>query len=725
MDGWENSDPRPLESSNPALLKNPMKNKNPSINLNEEYLLKILEQKKRPLKLKDLEESLHLSSQERKRLKSIVKGLLRKGSLFKLKNRMVGLRQEMNLETGTLWCTRKGNGYVIPDNENTQDIYIPQRFIKDALHGDRVVVRLDHRGKHIREGKILKVLERRTHTVTGFIKRHKNLLYLYPDDERMPHHFVIKDSPEAKGLSDDMLVACRITQFPEDYKEPVCKVVKVFKTLTDVKAISLFITYKYGLPMKFKNTTQRYLKDKRLSINGQEGEDLRSKPFVTIDGEQAKDFDDAVYVEKTRRGFTLYVSIADVSRYVPVDSPLDHEAYERGTSVYFLGSVIPMLPKVLSNDICSLNPDEDRCTVTVELKYDTQGNLTGYLFYPSLIKSGMRLTYTKVEDILVNKKRPFKKGMEHIYGQIEHMAELASILKDKREKRGNIDFDLPEPEIVLDTEGGLKAIIKAPRLFSHRIIEEFMIAANEAVAEFITRRHQPLIYRIHEPPDKEKLITIERLLHTLDMGYGKYATQQLYLQSLLKKVRGTVYEYFINRIILRSMKQAKYSAFNKGHFGLASKIYTHFTSPIRRYPDLVNHRILKGIINGGYLYNEEELERMALHLSDRERIAMEAEREAEDRVRVLFMKDKIGEVFEGIISHITSYGFFVELIDLFIEGLVLLSDIPDDYYIFEEEKFRLTGRRTKKTYRIGDRARVRVIKADVERNQLHFIIATN
>jgi len=336
----------------------------------------------------------------------------------------------------------------------------------------------------------------------------------------------------------------------------------------------------------------------------------------------------------------------------------------------------------------------------------------------------MRLTYTRVEDMLINKKSSFKKGTEYISTQLEHMAELAMMLKHQREKRGTIDFDLPEPEVVLDIEGGLKGIIKAPRLFSHRIIEEFMIAANEAVAEFIARRHIPLIYRIHEPPDNEKLITIEKLLQTLGMGYGKKLRQQSSLQSVLNRVRGSVYEYFVNRIILRSMKQAKYSPFNKGHFGLASQEYTHFTSPIRRYPDLINHRILKSLINGGFQYSEEELEKMAIHLSERERIAMEAERDVEDRIRVLFMKDKIGEVFEGIISHITSYGFFVELIDMFVEGLVLLSDMADDYYIFEEEKFRLTGRRTKKTYRIGDRVRVKIIKADVERNQLHFILAS-
>ncbi|HOP85807.1 MAG TPA: ribonuclease R [Syntrophorhabdaceae bacterium] len=689
-------------------------------NLSETHLIKILEKEKRPIKLKDIERDLRLSQNEKKRFKTLVKDMIKKGLVFKLKNKMIGLRKELNLETGTLWCTKNGNGIVIPEREGKESIYIPQRFIKHAIHGDRVVVRLDRKGIHGREGKILEVLERKTRTVTGFIKRYKNLMYLYPDDERMPHHFIIEAPSKIVSLKDNTLVAAKITKFPEGAQDPICKIVKTFETLSSVKTISLFTVYKYSLPMKFKKTTELYLKGLSFNISIDGRKDLREKPFVTIDGELAKDFDDAVCVEKTKNGFILYVSIADVSHYVPIHSPPDSEAYERGTSVYFPGSVIPMLPKILSNNICSLNPNQDRHTITIELHYDKHGNIIDRAFYPSLIKSAMRLTYTKVEDLLENRTTFLKKDKDKIFRQLEYMAELATILKAKRQKRGTIDFDFPEPEVVLDIEGGLTGIIKSPRLFSHTIIEEFMIAANEAVAEFITENNKPLVYRIHEPPDNEKMLNIEKMLHTLDVGYKRHTSQQHFLQSILKKVKGTAYEYFVNRIILRSMKQAKYSILNKGHFGLASKAYTHFTSPIRRYPDLINHRILKGLISGRNIYTEEELEPMAIYLSERERIAMEAEREVEDRIRVLFMKDKIGEVFEGVISHITSYGFFVELIDVFVEGLVHLSEMVDDYYVFEEEKFRLKGRRTKKTYRIGDKILVRVVRADVERNHLHF-----
>jgi ribonuclease R len=300
---------------------------------------------------------------------------------------------------------------------------------------------------------------------------------------------------------------------------------------------------------------------------------------------------------------------------------------------------------------------------------------------------------------------------------------LAAILKRRREEAGGLDFDLPEPEVVLDMEGGVKDILRSERLFSQNIIEEFMIAANEAVAIFIEGRKVPSLYRIHEPPDREKLHDFQKLLQTLSVEYKKDSKGQMPLQSILHRVQNKDYEFLINRILLRSMKQAKYSALNKGHFGLALTSYTHFTSPIRRYPDLVCHRALKSILEGSAIpYPEQELERMSTHLSDRERVAMEAERELEDRVRVLFMKEKIGEEFDGVISHITSYGFFVELFDVFVEGIVLLSSLYDDYYAFQEDKFRLVGRRTRKIYRIGDHVRVRIVLADVETKRLHFAV---
>jgi len=301
------------------------------------------------------------------------------------------------------------------------------------------------------------------------------------------------------------------------------------------------------------------------------------------------------------------------------------------------------------------------------------------------------------------------------------MGELATLLSTKREKRGSLDFDLPEPDVILDIEGVIQDILRAERLFSHRIIEEFMIAANEAVANFLTENKVNTMYRIHESPDSEKLKDLERLLQALSIGYKRSGKDIKGLQEVLRNVEGTNYEFLVNRVLLRSMKQARYASQNKGHFGLASDCYLHFTSPIRRYPDLVCHRALKSLISdGGKRYGDKELQAMANYLSERERLAMEAERDIEDRIRVLFMKDRIGDEYEGIISHITSFGFFVELLDVFVEGLVLLNSLYDDYYHFDEERFRLVGRKTRKIYRVGDKIKVRVALADVEKNQLHF-----
>jgi ribonuclease R len=548
-------------------------------------------------------------------------------------------------------------------------------------------------------------------------------MYIIPEDERIPHHFVVARTAKSLGLNDNDLVAARISRFPEGGVDPTCTVLKVFKGLTDVHSIIQYVQYKSALPFRFKKRTENEAQSLGTSMDLSNRLDLRETIHVTIDGELAKDFDDAVCIEKTDRGFMLYVSIADVSHYVLPETGLDREAYERGTSVYFPGAVIPMLPKILSNGICSLNPNEGRLTMTVKLTFNKNGDLTGSSFHKSIIKSVLRLTYNEVEDALIRKDRAIRKEVQRILPALEYMGELAALLSAKREKRGSLDFDLPESDVILDIEGGIQNILRAERLFSHRIIEEFMIAANEAVANFLAENKVNAMYRIHEPPDAEKLKDLERLLQALSIGYKRDAKDIRSLQTVLRNVEGTDYEFLVNRVLLRSMKQARYSSQNKGHFGLASHCYLHFTSPIRRYPDLVCHRALKSLISGeGKRYGEKELETMANYLSERERMAMEAEREIEDRIRVLFMRDRVGKEYEGIISHITSFGLFVELTDIFVEGLVLVNTLYDDYYHFEEERFRLVGRRTRKIYRLGDKVRIKVVLADVEKNQLHFLL---
>lgn len=697
------------------------KNRNQQ-DITKDIILRVFKQEKKPIAPSELVAILSLNKKQGKDLKRLLRELVHDGSIIGLKNKRFGLPREMNLVSGTLWCTRSGNGFIIPDNPDEKDIFVPSRFIKNAFHGDKVVARVEHSFRGKREGTIIKVTQRKLRNIVGFIHRDKEAIYLIPEDERISHHFLVAKMLKSSNLADNDLVAARITRFPEGGIDPACTVLKVFKGLTDVRSIIQFVQYKSALPFRFKKRTENEARTIDTSIDLTNRLDLRNTLHVTIDGEYAKDFDDAVCIEKTSKGYTLFVSIADVSHYVSPNSDLDREAYERGTSVYFPGTVVPMLPKILSNGICSLNPDEDRLTMTVKLTFNTNGDLIDTSFHKSVIRSVLRLTYNEVEDALIRKNRPIRKEVQKLLATLEQMGELAAILSVKREKRGSLDFDLPEPDVILNIEGGIQNIVRAERLFSHRIIEEFMIAANEAVANFLAENNIDTMYRIHEPPDSEKLKDLERLLHALSIGYSKRDKRNIMgLQSILRNVEGTDYEFLVNRVLLRSMKQARYSSQNKGHFGLASDCYLHFTSPIRRYPDLVCHRTLKSLIAiDGKRYDQKELEPMANHLSERERHAMEAEREIEDRIRVLFMKERIGEEYEGIISHITSFGFFVELTDVFVEGLVLVNTLYDDYYHFEEEKFRLIGRRTKKIYRVGDKVKVRVSLADVEKNQLHF-----
>jgi ribonuclease R len=692
--------------------------------ITKDVLLKAFKLVKKPLGFNELEKNLHYDKKNRKELKAVLNIMLKEGSIIRLKNKRYGIPFEMNLETGTLSCTRSGNGFLIPDKKNEKgmdDIFIPSKFMENAFHGDRVIARIEHTLKGKKEGKIIKITERRIKNITGFIKTDKNRLSLVPDDERIRYNFIVSKKPVKGDICNNDLAAASITRFPGEGKNPECSIIKVFKGLNDISTITQFIKYKYSLPLKFKKNTEEEAKQLASYDHDKKRVDLRSLKHITIDGEFAKDFDDAVCVEKSKKGYTLYVSIADVSHYVLPGTGLDNEAFQRGTSIYFPKTVIPMLPKILSNFTCSLNPHEDKLSVTVRLNYDNKGELLKSSFYQSIIKSTLRLTYNKAEAALINKDLKVRKEIKDILPELEWMKELAALLAEKRERRGSLDFDLPEPEVTLDIEGGIKSILRSERLYSQRIIEEFMIAANEAVAQFFSQNNIPAIYRVHEPPEHEKLFEFEKLLHALNRDYRLNQKNGLGFQSILNQVKGSDYEYLINRVLLKSMKQAKYASSNKGHFGLASDCYLHFTSPIRRYPDLVCHRSLKNAMNGSpVIYNQNELDSMATHLSERERLAMESERENEDRIRILFMKDKTGDTYNGIISHITSFGFFVELIDLFVEGLVLLTDLYDDYYLFQEEKFRLIGRRTKKVFRIGDKVRVKVVLADVEKKQLHF-----
>ena len=682
-----------------------------------------LKRARRPVTRGELLGALGIVKEEKKTFDGLIKALLTDGLVVQLKNHRYGIPREMNLLSGTLETIRSGAGYVIVSGSKDKDIYIPTHALAGALNGDKVVVRVEHTSRGRKEGKIIKVTTRKSKHVVGFIREQKGNFILQPEDDKIPHNFIVRKTGSGITLHEGLLAAAKITGYPEKGYLAECSVLKVFDGLKTVDDVSRFTEYKYSLPLRFKKRSEEEarLLDSVADLPGRK--DLRNLRHVTIDGEFARDFDDAVCIEKKRDGYRLFISIADVSHFVRPDSSLDREACERGNSVYFPGTVVPMLPKKLSNIVCSLNPVEDRHGFTVEIDFSKSGEVRKTDFYPSVIRSIKRLTYREVESAMVPGNRTDRNRLESVITDLEVMGELAAILMSNKRARGSLDFDLPEPDFILDMEGGIANVFRTERFFSHCIIEEFMIAANEAVAGFLEKKQIPALFRNHEPPDREKLRDFDRLIQHLPIAKRKNKESiNRSLQSVLEAAKDTDYEFFVNRILLRSMKQARYSSENRGHFGLASVSYLHFTSPIRRYPDLICHRILKAALGrGGRLYSGDELEKMSVHLSEQERYTMEAERELEGRLRVLFMGDKLGEVFQGIISHVTSFGIFVELSTIFVEGIVLLSDLHDDYYIYQEEHLKIIGRRTKKVYRIGDIVSVKVVVASAETNRLHFI----
>jgi ribonuclease R len=691
--------------------------------LSPEEVLHLMEEEDRPLLLREVLRRFGLQKEERQRTKEIFRDLMDEGKIVRIRGNRYGPPSKMNLVVGKVKCHPDGYGFVIPEAPGGEDIFVSPRNLKEAMHGDRVVTRVESVRKKGKEGKVIRILERGFRKVVGKFMKGKNYSYIIPDDERILQEVYIPEG-ETKRARPNQIVVVEITRYPTERANPEGRVTYILGYPDDPDVEPQIIVHKYDLPHRFSSAALKEARDIPSIPSLQEYKDrvdLREIPTFTIDGENAKDFDDAVSIEKEKDGgMKLYVSISDVSQYVKEETVLDEEAYLRGTSVYFPDRAIPMFPPELSNEICCLHPGVDRLTLTVELKHDANGEKRGVRFYPSVIRSSERLTYTAVKKILLDEDAELKRRYSRILPSLEWMADLAQRLREKRMERGALDFDLPEPEVTLNLQGETEEIIRAERNLAHQIIEEFMIAANEAVAHFMEERGSPFIYRIHEPPKGEVIDEFRRFISHLGYKMSKETDHSpKEFQKVILEVKGRPEEKVVNNVLLRSMKWAKYSAQNLGHFGLASYSYTHFTSPIRRYPDLIVHRLLKNVLSKkeGKI-SEEVLAKNADHLSQRERVAMEAEREILERYRVRFMKEKIGEVFEGVISGVTAFGFFVELKDIFVEGLVRVTSLHDDYYHYHEKRYCLVGERTHKTFRIGDEVVVRVDRVDVERRHI-------
>jgi ribonuclease R len=677
----------------------------------------------RPMSFRDISEAMELSRPEARALKRTLRELLRSGEIVLTRKGLYGPAEGMNLITGYFEAHRDGYGFVISEKPGERDIFIPPAGAMGAMNGDRVIARIENRQR--RGGKIVRILERAFTKIAGRLDVTRTATYVKPKSRAIPFDIHIAPRDQNGARHGDNVVA-EIISYPTDKRPPSGRVVRIIEKPQDPKAEVEAIIDEFGLPRKFpKQVTDE---TKLLKVEREPTErrkDLRGLATVTIDGERAKDFDDAVSVSRNGQGYKLWVHIADVGHYVPWGSALDIEARKRGTSVYFPDRVIPMLPKELSEDLCSLRPKVERFAFTAEMEFDRSGTRTAGKFYPSVILSDERMTYTSVKKILVDRDREERNKYRYLLEDFDLMGELCEVLRTRRLKRGSLDFDLPEPEILLDLQGNPEAIVKAERNFAHMVIEEFMIAANEAVAEHIENLGVPSLYRIHEEPDPMKLEEIMKVVKPLGR-LPKKTIRPKDFSELLKSIKGSPAEEVINYIILRSLKQARYSPVNVGHFGLASESYTHFTSPIRRYPDLVVHRILREVITRKQLSDKrtKELGTMlpdiAFTSSRMERLSDEAERQVVNAMRAWFMKDKVGEEFGGRIVGVTPFGLRVRLTEFYVEGFIHVSYMTDDFYQYNENAMTLYGRNTRRTFRIGQELTLRLDRVDMEERELLF-----
>lgn len=620
---------------------------------------------------------------------------------------------------------RSGYGFVIPETTQEADIFIGRGSANGAMQGDRVaasIKRIKPDGK--RDGDIIRILERAHTHIVGRFEQGQDFGTIIPSDQRIVYALHVAPENSLSAQTGEVVLA-EILLYPEKGRHPEGKVAQILGKLDDPKIDTEIVIASFDLPRYFPPAVISEVEnvDEAVSTEMRKGRvDLRRLPTVTIDGEHARDYDDAISIEKTEWGFRLFVHIADVSHYVPMGSFLDREAALRGTSVYFPDAVLPMFPERLSNGICSLNPNEDRLAMTVEMNFDPDGGQLGYKIYESVIRSDERMTYTAVREICVDKIPATLKRYSAFLPQLDWMESLAMVLRGNRLARGSLDFDLPEPEILLSLTGETVDIIREERNVAHQIIEEFMLAANETVAQHMTALGVPFLYRIHDAPESTRILEFTELIHTFGLSLTG-SDRAISFSSVLEQVKGRPEERLVHQTLLRSMKQARYSSENRGHFGLASHAYTHFTSPIRRYPDLMVHRLLKEVPLMTAIEKEawtRSLPEIARHASERERVAMEAEREVIKRKKVKFMEDKVGETFHGFITGVEAYGFFAEIEAYFIEGLVHVSALSDDYYVYHEKQHALMGERRKGIFRLGDPVLVRVERVDLEGLQIDF-----
>ncbi|WP_026694514.1 ribonuclease R [Peribacillus kribbensis] len=688
----------------------------------------------KPLTVQELEEAfgIHDSSEFKDFVKALVH-MEEKGLVVRTRNNRYGLPEKMNLVRGKLTGHAKGFAFVVPDEPGMDDIFIPPSETKNAMHGDIVLARVsEEKSGARREGTIEKIIERGIHHTVGTYTESKNFGFVIADDKKIANDIFIPKGA-SKGAVEGHKVVVKLTSYPEGGMSAEGEVIEILGHKNDPGVDILSVIHKHGIIVPFPEEVIQQANAVPDEIDESEisgRRDLRGEMIVTIDGADAKDLDDAVTVTKLENGnYKLGVHIADVSHYVKEGSPIDVEAADRATSVYLVDRVIPMIPHRLSNGICSLNPKVNRFTLSCDMEINENGEVVKHEIFQSVIKTTERMTYSDVNKILVDKDEELRSRYEPLVPMFENMEDLAQILRTKRMTRGAIDFDFKEAKVLVDEEGQPTEVVLRERSVAEKLIEEFMLAANETVAEHFHWMDVPFIYRIHEDPKEDKLRRFFDFI--TNFGYivkgSANSVHPRALQEIIEAVEGKPEEMVISTVMLRSMQQAKYDPESLGHFGLSTEFYTHFTSPIRRYPDLIVHRLIRTYLIEGKLDGETRakwgalLPDIAKHSSERERRAVDAERETDDLKKAEYMLDKIGEEYDGIISSVTSFGMFVELSNT-IEGLVHVSVMNDDYYRYDERHLAMIGERTGKVFRIGDEITIKVSNVNKDERAIDFEI---
>ncbi len=691
-----------------------------------EYILQTMTEQGVPLSVEQLYHLLEVDEEEREIFNRRLNAMEREGQIMRNRKGALCIAEKINVIAGTVQGHADGFGFLIPDDKSKyEDLFLSPREMSQVLHGDRVMVRhsgFDRRGRP--EGKIVEVLERSTKKLVGRLIREQGVTMVAAEDKRINQDILVPPGADMQAKAGQVVVVELIEQ-PSSYAKPIGKVVEILGNYADAGMEIEIALRKHQLPHEFSRAAEQQAEKYPRLVQEKDWRgriDLRDLPLITIDGETARDFDDAVYCEPQGKGWRLVVAIADVSFYVKPGDALDQDAFDRGNSVYFPRRVIPMLPEALSNGLCSLNPDVERMCMVCDMQVDGNGKVKRYQFYPSVMRSKARMTYTKVYEMLSEPGGELAAEYAWLMPHVQHLYSVYKLLLAAREKRGAIEFETSETMMIFNENGKIDRIEATSRNEAHRLIEECMLAANVCASDFLQHNEHPALYRIHEGPTPEKLEALRTFMGEFGFGVGGGDTPHAKdYGKLLARIKGRPDEQLLQTVLLRSMQQAVYSPDNIGHFGLAYESYTHFTSPIRRYPDLLIHRAIKAVLNGEK-YKPGDWHVLGQHCSMTERRADDATRDVTAWLKCYYMQDKIGEVFDGTVAGVTSFGLFVALDGVYVEGLLHVTELGNDYFNYDKARHEMAGERTGVRYRLGDRLRVKVSRVDLETSRIDFVL---